>query len=58
MCYVVGLSSLGKVKRFLRFFFGLSRGKGAVFFAIPEKEVLDFIAHSLIIRVFTVTKLG
>ena len=57
MCYVVGLSSLSKVKKFL--FFSVSAGgKGcvfAVFFApIPEKGISDFIAHGSIIQVFTV----
>jgi len=58
--YVVGLSSLSKVLKFL--FFLLSQ-KGerccvfAVFFApVPEKEILDFIAHGSIIQVFMVEK--
>jgi len=57
MCYVVGLLSLSKVKK-LFFSFYLRMGKGAVlavFFApVPEKELLDSIAHGSIIRVFTV----
>ena len=58
MCYVVGLSSLSKVKKFL-FFFLSQQGEGgcvvAVFFApIPEKGILDFIAHGSIIQVLTV----
>ena len=57
MRYVVQLSSLSKVKKFL--FFSVSAGgKGcvfAVFFApIPEKGISDFIAHGSIIQVFTV----
>ena len=62
MCYVVRLSSLSKVKKFL--FFPPSR-KGergcvfAVFFSpVPEKKILDFIAHGSIIQVFTVDSFG
>jgi len=58
VCHVVGLSSLGKVKKFLFFFLSQQGGRGcvfAVFFApIPEKGILDFTAHGSIIRVFTV----
>ena len=62
MCNAVGFSSLGKVKIFFLFFFYLGRGKGAVsllcfFGSIPEKGILDFIAHCSVIPVFTVTKL-
>ena len=58
MCYVVGISPPSKVKKFL-LLFCLRRGKGAEFLLcflppVPEKEILDFIAHSSIIRVFTV----
>jgi len=54
---VVGLSSLSKVEKS---FFFLSRkgGRGcvfAVFGPVPEKEILDSIAHGSIIRVFTVS---
>jgi len=57
VCYVVGLSSPSKVKKF--FFFSVPEGgRGrvfAVFFApFPEKGILDFIAHRPIIQVFTV----
>ena len=42
----------------MSFFLSQQGGEGcvfAVFFApIPEKEILDFIAHGSIIRVFTV----
>ena len=60
MCYVVGLSSLSKVKKFL-FFFLSQQGEGgcvfAVFFApIPEKGISDFIAHGSIIQVLTVSE--
>jgi len=62
MCYVVGLSSLSKVKKFLFFFLSREGERGcvfAVFFSpVPEKEILDFIAHGSIIQVFTVHKLG
>ena len=58
MCYVVGLSSLSKVKKFLFFFLSQQGGRGcvfAVFFApIPEKGISDFIAHGSIIQVHTV----
>ena len=58
MCYVVGLSSLSKVKKFLFFFLSRKGERGcvfAVFFSpVPEKEILDFIAHGSIIQVFTV----
>jgi len=58
VCYVVGLSSLSKVKKFLFFFLSQQGGEGcvfAVFFApIPEKGISDFIAHGSIIQVFTV----
>jgi len=58
VCHVVGLSSLSKVKKIL-FFFLPRKGERdcvfAVFFAsVPEKEILDFIAHGSLIRVFTV----
>ena len=56
MCYVVGLSSLSKVKIF---FFLSRRGERgcafAVFFApFLEKGILDYIAHRPIIQIFTV----
>ena len=59
MCYVVGLSTLSKVKKSL--FFSVSEVERgcvfAMFFApIPEKEILNFIVHGLIIRVSTVFK--
>ena len=58
MCYVVGLSSLSKVKIFLFFFLSQRGERGcvfAVFFApFPEKGILDYIAHRPIIQVFTV----
>jgi len=58
VCYVVGLSSLSKVKKFLFFFLSQQGGRGcvfAVFFApIPEKGISDFIAHGSIIQVLTV----
>jgi len=62
VCYVVGLSSPSKVKKFC-FFFPSRRGEGgrvfAVFFApFPEKGILDFIAHRPIIQVFTVCSGG
>ena len=61
MCYVVELSSLSKVKNFP--FFSVSVGKGAVLMAllfarIPEKGILDFIAHSSIIQGITVAWSG
>ena len=61
MCYVVGLSSPSKVKKFL--FFSVSEGERgrvfAVFFApFPEKGILDFIAHSPIIQEDTYVKLA
>ena len=57
MCYVVGLSSLSKVKNF--FSSSVSEGgKGlcfcCVFSPVQEKEILDFIAHGSIIQVFKV----
>ena len=56
MCYVVGLSSPSKVKKFLFFFLSRRGGRGrvfAVFFApFPEKGILDFIAHRPIIQLF------
>ena len=62
MCDVVGLSSLSKVKKFLFFFLSRKGERGcvfAVFFSpIPEKEILDFIAHGSIIQVFTVVEGG
>ena len=58
MCYVVGISSLSKDKNFLFFFLSRKGERGCVFAAflalVPEKEILDFIAHSSIIQVFTV----
>jgi len=58
VCYVVGLSSLSKVKKILFFFLSRKGERGcvfAVFFSpVPEKEILDFIAHGSIIQVFTV----
>ena len=58
MCYVVGLSSLSKVKKPLFLFLSQQGGEGcvfAVFFApIPEKAIWDFIAQSSVIQVFTV----
>jgi len=58
VCYVVGLSSLSKVKKFLFFYLSRKGERGcvfAVFFSpVPEKEILDFIAHGSIIQVFTV----
>ena len=58
MCNVVGLSSLSKVKKFLFFFLSRKGGRGCVFAVflppVPEKEILDFIAHGSIIQVFTV----
>ncbi|RPB01782.1 hypothetical protein L873DRAFT_1803039 [Choiromyces venosus 120613-1] len=59
VCYVVGLSSRSKVKKFLFFLFCLGGGKGAVFLAVffapfREKGIFDYIAHCPIIRVFTV----
>ena len=58
MYYVVGLSSLNKVKKLLFFFLSEQGGGGcvfAVFFApIPEKGISDFIVHGSIIQVFTV----
>ena len=58
--YVVGLSSLSKVKKLLFFFLSRKGERGcvfAVFFApVPEKEILDFIAHGSIIQVSTILK--
>ena len=58
MCYVVGFSSLSKVKKFLFFFLSRKGERGCVFAVfpppVPEKEILDSIAHSSIIQVFTV----
>jgi len=58
--YVVGHSSLSKVGKIL-FFLLSQEGERccvfAVYFApVPVKEILDFIAHGSIIRVFTVEK--
>ena len=58
MCYVVGLSSLGKVKKSL-FFFLSRKGERVCVFAgffspVLEKEILGFIAHGSIIQVFKV----
>ena len=54
MRYVVGLSSLSKVKNFFLFFLSVSEGeRGCVFTTIPEKEILDFITEGSI-RIFTV----
>jgi len=62
MCYVVGISPPSKVKKFL-LLFCLRRGKGAEFLLcflppVPEKEILGFIEHSSIIRVFTILEGG
>ena len=56
--YVVGLSSLSMVKKLL-FSPPSRKGERGCFFArffapVPEKEILGFIAHGSIIRVFTV----
>jgi len=49
---------LSKVKKFLFFYLSRKGERGcvfAVFFSpVPEKEILDFIAHGSIIQVFTV----
>jgi len=49
---------LSKVKKFFFFFLSRKGERGcvfAVFFSpIPEKEILDFIAHGSTIQVFTV----
>ena len=59
MCYVAELSSLSKVNKFLFFSLSLSRGERAVLFPhIPDKGILDFIAHSSIIPGFTVAWSG
>jgi len=59
VCYVVGLSSPGMVKKLLFFFLSRKGGRGrvfAVFFApFPEKGILDCMAHRPIIQVFTVS---
>jgi len=58
MSYVVGISSPSKVKKYLLFFLSRRGERGhvfAVFFApFPEKGILDFIAHRLVIQVFAV----
>jgi len=58
VCYVVGLSSLSKVKKLFFCFLSRKGERGcvfAVFFSpVPEKEILDFMAHGPIIQVFTV----
>ena len=58
--YVVGLSSLGKVRNFL--FFSVSEGGMGlcfcyVFTPFLEKGILDYIAHRPIIQVFSVSYL-
>ena len=62
MCYVVGLSSLSKVKKFLFFFLSRNGERGcvfAVFFTpVPEKEILDFIAHGSLTQVSTMPDLN
>jgi len=59
MCYVVGLSSPNKVKKFLIFFVPEGE-RGRIFAVFPalflQKGILDFIAHRPIIQVFTVYK--
>ena len=59
MCYVVGLSSLSKVKKSLLFSLSRRGGErggvfGAFFTSFLEKGILDFIAHHQIIQVFMV----
>ena len=59
LCYVVGLSSLSKVKNCFLFLSWKGGYVFAAFFApVPEKEVLDFIAHGWIIQVLPVGKSG
>ena len=58
MAYIIGLSSLSKVKKLLFFFLSQQEGGGCVFAIFftpnPKKEISNFIAHSSIIQVLTV----
>jgi len=57
VCYAVGLSSLSVRLRHFSFFSAWEGGKGLCFCCVfcppfPEKGILDFIPHGLIIGIF------